>query len=112
MSQLLNNAVLIYPHVVSLTSHVSILVHLQIFMMETAEDIASCVYHWFRTMPAPTWLCDKDYVLIGTQMGVAGPVFSYKLRSIVGFWLVEMAISTNRKPTIYRNLYENTAPDP
>ena len=39
----------------------------------------------------------------------SGPVFSYKLRYIVGFWLVEMAISTNQKPTIYRNLYENTA---
>ena len=25
-------------------------------------------------------------------------------------WLVEMAISTNEKPTIYRNLYENTDP--
>ena len=36
------------------------------------------------------------------------PVFSYKLRYIVGFALVEMAISTNAKPTIYRNLYENT----
>ena len=35
-----------------------------------------------------------------------GPVFSYKLRYIVGFWLVEMAISTNQKPTIYRNLVE------
>ena len=40
---------------------------------------------------------------------MAGAVFSYKLRYIVGFWLVEMAISTNQKPTIYRNLYENTA---
>ena len=39
-----------------------------------------------------------------------GHVFSYKLRYIVGFWLVEMAISTNQKPTIYRNLYENTGP--
>ena len=39
-----------------------------------------------------------------------GAVFSYKLRYIVGFWLVEMVISTNPKPTIYRNLYENTAP--
>ena len=38
-----------------------------------------------------------------------GLVFSYKLRYIVGFWLVEIAISTNQKPTIYRNLYENTA---
>ena len=37
-----------------------------------------------------------------------GTVFSYKLRYIVGFWLVEMAISTNPKPTIYRNLHENT----
>ena len=27
-----------------------------------------------------------------------GAVFSYKLRYIVGFWLVEMAISTNQKP--------------
>ena len=25
-------------------------------------------------------------------------------------YLVEMAISTNQKPTIYRNLYENTGP--
>ena len=33
-------------------------------------------------------------------------------RYIVGFWLVEMAISTNQKPTIYRNLYENTGPGP
>ena len=40
----------------------------------------------------------------------SGAVFSYKLRYIVGFWLVEMAISTNQKPTIYRNLYENTGP--
>ena len=37
------------------------------------------------------------------------PVFSYKLRYIVGFWLVEMAISTNQKPTTYHNLYKNTA---
>ena len=40
----------------------------------------------------------------------AGAVFSYKLRYIVGFWLVETAVSTNQKPTMYRNLYENTAP--
>ena len=45
------------------------------------------------------------------QVYNAGPVFSYKLRYIVGFWLVEMAISTNQKPTIYRNLYENTGLD-
>ena len=41
---------------------------------------------------------------------IAGAVFSYKLRYIVGIRLVEMAISTNQKPTIYRNLYENTGP--
>ena len=41
---------------------------------------------------------------------LSGAVFSYKLRYIAGFWLVEMAISTNQKPTIYRNLYENTGP--
>ena len=29
----------------------------------------------------------------------------------VGFGLVEMAISTNPKLTIYRNLYENTGPE-
>ena len=39
-----------------------------------------------------------------------GTVFSYKLRYIVGFGLVEMAISTNWKPTIYHNLYENIGP--
>ena len=38
-------------------------------------------------------------------------VFSYKLRYIVGFWLVDMAISTNPKPTIYHNLYEDTSSD-
>ena len=37
-------------------------------------------------------------------------MFSYKLRYIVGFWLVEMVISTNPKPTIYHSLYENTSP--
>ena len=45
------------------------------------------------------------------QAGQPGSVFSYKLRYIVGFGLVEMAISTNPKPTIYRNLHENTRPD-
>ena len=35
-------------------------------------------------------------------------VLSYELLYIVGFGLVEMAISTNQKPTIYRNLYGNT----
>ena len=29
---------------------------------------------------------------------------------IVSFRLVKMAISTNQKPTVYRNMYENTGP--
>ena len=40
------------------------------------------------------------------------PVFSDKSRYIVGFGLVEMAISTNPKLTIYRTLDENTGPKP
>ena len=39
------------------------------------------------------------------------PVFPYKSRYIVGFGLVEMAISTYLKPTLHRNFYENTGPD-
>ena len=40
-----------------------------------------------------------------------GLVLSYNLwyTYIVGFGLVEMAISTKPKPTIYHNLYENTS---
>ena len=38
-------------------------------------------------------------------------ILVYKLRYIVGLGLVEMVISTNPKPTIYGNLYENTGPD-
>ena len=41
---------------------------------------------------------------------LSGPVFSYTLRYIEGLVLVEMAISINPKPTIYRNVYENTGP--
>ena len=38
-----------------------------------------------------------------------GPVFSCKLRYLVGFGSVEIVNSTNPKPTIYRNLFENWA---
>ena len=31
----------------------------------------------------------------------------WQLRYIAGFWLVEVAISTNPKSTLYRNLYDN-----
>ena len=58
---------------------------------------------------------DEKIVYISSNISsehetLSGRVFSYKLRYIVGFWLVEIAISTNQKPTIYRNLYENTGP--
>ena len=36
-------------------------------------------------------------------------VVLYKYIDYTNIRLVEMAISTNQKPTIYRNLYENTA---
>ena len=48
--------------------------------------------------------CSGNYTLPDNRM-----VFSYKLRYIIGFGLVGIAISTNPKPTIYRNLYVNTA---
>ena len=40
-----------------------------------------------------------------------GAVFLYKSRYILGFWLVETAISTNQKHMIYCNLDKNTDPD-
>ena len=36
------------------------------------------------------------------------PVGPYKLRRVIS--LVEIAISNNPKPTIYRSVYDNTAP--
>ena len=53
---------------------------------------------------------EKNYKALITQGTHIRDWFSYKLRYIVGFWLGEIAISTNPKPTIYRNLYENTGP--
>ena len=50
------------------------------------------------------------YYILYYQQWNTGPIFSYKLRYIVGFWLVEMAITTNQKLTICRNLYDNTGP--
>ena len=64
----------------------------------------ACSFQEFQT------LILLAYGLNGGLPNHPGPVFSYKLRYIVGFWLVEMAISTNQKPTVYRNLYENTGP--
>ena len=50
--------------------------------------------------------------LIKLKYSKPRPILSYKLRYIVGFGLVEMAIATNPKPIIYRtcNLYKNTGP--
>ena len=47
--------------------------------------------------------------LHGKIVTISGSVFSYKLWYIVDFWLVEMGISTNQKPTIYHNLYKFTS---
>ena len=40
---------------------------------------------------------------------MSGPVFLYKSRYILGFGLVEMAISTNPKPTYIGTCKNNTA---
>ena len=61
--------------------------------------------HWLRTNrinPHGRW----------GHVAVSGALLSYKLLYIVGFWLVEMAISTNQKPTIYRNVYKTTSTVP
>ena len=42
---------------------------------------------------------------------ICGPYYrTCKLQYVVGFGLVDMAITTSPKPTIYRNLYENSGP--
>ena len=87
-------------------------------LIDFMSYITTQMINWFViAMPAmqglsalSVWLA---YQFSGSKlrnMTVPWPAFSYKLRYIVGFWLVEMAISTNQKPTIYRNLYENTGP--
>ena len=45
-----------------------------------------------------------------SQHVIYGPVFSYMLRYIVGFGMVEMAISINRKPTVYRQFVASSGP--
>ena len=68
-------------------------------------------------------LQDRQYLLLTHYMDIPSilssiyyphyyksrPLFSDKLRYDVGFRLVAISIATNPKPTIYRNLYENTA---
>ena len=59
------------------------------FLDETHLDIHTCI------------TAKKSSLLVG--------LYAHLLN--IFFWLVEMAISTNQKPTIYRNLCENTGPD-
>ena len=49
-------------------------------------------------------MAPDGYIPLARDFRFREPVFSYKLRYIVGFGLVEMAISTSPKPMIYRNL--------
>ena len=60
-AELLNNAALISSHMVDLTSLTSFFIQLQDLHLETAEEIACCVYHFFRAMPLPLWLCGKEH---------------------------------------------------
>ena len=75
----------------------------QIYIIRSRHSSVDLCLAWSRMQPT---LVGHHY-RPGTT--AVGPVFLYKLRYIVGFGLVEMAISTNPKPAIYRNLYENTA---
>ena len=78
MSKFLNNGAFISLHVVGLISRASLIMELQMFFdrylhLETAEEIPSCVYHCFLTMPTFPWLCGKEQCLVGAQTGVVGP---------------------------------------
>ena len=54
-------------------------------------------------------ICHSNECQIGS-FSFEATTFLYTLWYTVGFWLVQMTISTNPKPMIYRNLYENTDP--
>ena len=96
-------------HVYSLPSFSTNYIHLTITFLAIEDSVN---YKTARHTPMDRASRKNDWVFNLVYKCIPGPVFSYKLRYIVGFWLVEMAISTNQKPTIYRNLYENTAPVP
>ena len=70
--------------------------------VSVAASGSTSIQHWFYGLCLPGYI---PYLHIWKS---TEPVFSYKLRYVVGFELDEMAISTNPKPTIFRNLYENT----
>ena len=65
------------------------------------NNVPTLKQHWVN---APTFALGGRRAYCTHQVA-AGPAVSYKLRYIVGFGLVEMAISTNPKPTIYCNLH-------
>ena len=77
------------------------------------KDASPTFFPFELTLKSPPNYSPKFPVALATgpssYMSEAGPVLSYNLRYIVGSGLVEMDISTNLKPAIYRNVYENTA---
>ena len=85
------------------------------YLKQVQQITCSLLFIVLKVCPPVTFTVAEEIKLTSSEkkecMGArwGEPVFSYELRYI-GFWLVEMAISTNQKPTIYCNLYENTAP--
>ena len=82
-----------------------VLVYLYLTIISSCLDnIRQIIFSWSvkKIAYAHVYNCNCQYVSQGPYSCI-----SY---DIIGFWLVEMAISTNQKPTIYRNLYENMSP--
>ena len=89
------------------------------FVIEAAHDTISMIqiqYKTWATGMLADWLTDwlthsdaRGWPWVNRTRRTWS-VFSDKLRCIVGLRLVEMAISTNPKPTMHRNWYENTGP--
>ena len=89
-----------------------------LFFIQSFCDSGTCIYNQcdvhsgnilfiFHFLPDHSCIYTQKLIIIhNTNNFWSGAIFSYKLRYIVGFGLVEMAISTNPKPTVYLNLYE------
>ena len=71
--------------------------------------VTLCAYHFYAydILKMSSSVDGIPHVMTSLVL-LSGPVFAYKLRYIVGFGLVEIDISTNPKPAIYRNVYKNT----
>ena len=80
------------------------LLPLYLLVVSTVK-VAVKVKHLIEGEPERWWVRLRSSVI-----AKPGPEFSYKSRYIVGFGLVEMAISSQSKAYDYRNLYENTGP--